>query len=256
MNLRLAILFSFVCAFANLLQGQDQDSPNPTQAFYRGYELFAQRDFSAAVTAFESALTSGEESTALHFNLGTAAIYAGDIGKAVFHLRCAEKLAPRDEDIRRNLDVARSRKRDEVSHDETVPFVASLLYLHEKTTLFEAIWIFALFFLAGMLLLHLKIFRPSSWLNRLAFGALLIAVVMAISLALRLQDHGELREAVVLKPEVGVLNFPSDANFSVHFKLHAGAEVEVLGVKNDWVNVAVSGKKGWLPKNQLGLLRS
>ena len=52
---------------------------------------------------------SGTVSPAIYFNLGNAYFKAGQLGRAIAALREAEKLAPRDPDVRANLQFIRGR---------------------------------------------------------------------------------------------------------------------------------------------------
>lgn len=63
-------------------------------------------DFAGATEAYRSALEAGAVNADLLYNLGTAALKAGDVGSAVLHLERAHRLAPGDEDVTFNLTRA------------------------------------------------------------------------------------------------------------------------------------------------------
>ncbi|MBV1928572.1 MAG: hypothetical protein KUG81_03565, partial [Gammaproteobacteria bacterium] len=168
--------------------------------------------------------------------------------------RRAEVLAPGDEDIRKNIEIVRSRAKDQIQSAKRTKFVSSLLYLHERTTLSQGLSLFALLYLIAMALFHLRLVRPGKWFLRFACVFMVAALAMGYSQMTRLMTYGEVTAGVILPEEVDVFSGPSDHSYSVFFKLHSATEVEVTEVKNGWVKIEVDGKKGYVPANQIGLL--
>ncbi len=240
----LIVMGTVVCA---------QEQVNPKQAFYRGRDLFDRGDFAGAIETYKSALKVGS-SRELLFNLGTACLFSGKNGEALYYLLQAQALAPRDEDIQRNIDIARARAKDEIKDSHRTKFVAALLYVHEKTTRNESFAIFAACYLLAMLFLHLRLIRPGKWFLRLAILLLMISAALGYSLVARSMSAGEVTKGVILPKQVEVFSGPSDHTYAVFFKLHEAAEVRVLEVKSGWVKIAVDDKKGYVPVNQIGLL--
>jgi hypothetical protein len=71
--------------------------------------------------------TSGASaSAALHYNIGTLALGAGDVSGAVVHLLAAQRRDPLDDDIRHNLAEALSRRADQVEGGTSMPIGARL----------------------------------------------------------------------------------------------------------------------------------
>lgn len=246
-------LFAFLLCLMAALPTLAQDSVNPEQAFYRGRELFDKGDLEGSIKAYKSALDAGS-SKELLFNLGTACLFAGRNGEALYYLRRAEELAPRDEDVLLNIEVARSRAIDAIKGTDRTKFVATLLFLHEKTTFGEAFALFACCYLVAMLLLHFRLIRDGRWFTRIAIMLLVIGTLIGCSLVVRATQSGEQTDGVILPARVDVFSGPSDHLYSVFFELHSAAEVEVLEVKDGWVKIAVDDKKGYVPANQIGLL--
>ena len=224
-------------------------------AFYEGNRLFNLNQYKEAAEAYEQALAGDRESAALHFNLGNAYLFDGRHGPALYHYRLAERLAPRDEDVQKNLATARGRASDKLGKEPPPKFLQTLLWLHQKTTPGESMLLFALLWLTGFALLHLRQFSRSRWPIRLAVPLLVFGLALGVSLTVRAFDIGVTVEAVVLPAEVQVFNGPAES-FLVHFELHQGAEVEILEDRGDWMMIAAGQElKGFVPKQQLGLIR-
>ncbi len=78
-------------------------------AFQSANKLYEENKFAEAASAYQKLVESGKASSALFFNLGNALFKAGQIGRAIVAYREAEQLAPRDPDVRANLQFARNQ---------------------------------------------------------------------------------------------------------------------------------------------------
>src|ERR1051325_4488967 len=72
-------------------------------------KLYGQGKFSEAASAYEKLARSGSVSPAVYFNLGNAFFKSGEIGRAIAAYRQAEKIAPRDPDVRANPQFIRNQ---------------------------------------------------------------------------------------------------------------------------------------------------
>src|SRR5438034_268991 len=98
----LCLILLLLCA-GNVARADDVST-----AFDQANQLYEEGKFAEAATAYAKMLRPGQASPALYFNLGNALFKAGQVGRAVLNYRLAERLAPRDPDIRANLKFARS----------------------------------------------------------------------------------------------------------------------------------------------------
>jgi Flp pilus assembly protein TadD len=98
---RAVITFLFLVDF--------QRAPNSTSAAKTPPTALRAEQIREAAAAYEQILTNGAVSPALYFNLGNAHFKAGQLGRAIAAYRQAERLTPRDPDVRANLQFARNR---------------------------------------------------------------------------------------------------------------------------------------------------
>ena len=77
--------------------------------FEQANKLYEEGHYTEAAAAYQSLLDHGSVSPAIYFNAGNALFKAGQIGRAIYNYRRAEELAPRDPDIRANLQIARTQ---------------------------------------------------------------------------------------------------------------------------------------------------
>lgn len=242
---RFLLIFSaaFLCATTLL-------ASDATSNFSTANQLYAEGKFSLAAKAYETMLNSGAVSPNLLFNAGNAEFKSGNLGRAIAAYRRAALLAPRDVDVRANLNFARNQVQGmnfSGSHLETM---LGALTLNEWTALaMIAFWLaFGLF--AAMQI------RPG-WKNTMggfARGAAVATVLFCACLGAATTFHFSKQVAVVVLPDAVTRSGPfSDAQNA--FAVHDGAELTVLDQRNGWVQVADnSGRSGWIQDGQVDVL--
>src|SRR5215831_6409541 len=72
-------------------------------------KLYEQSKFAEAAASYEKLLRSGQASESLYFNWGNALFKNGQIGRAIAAYQQAQQMAPRDPDVRANLQFARNQ---------------------------------------------------------------------------------------------------------------------------------------------------
>lgn len=219
--------------------------------FEAANRLYEQGRFGEAVTAYQALLDQGHVSPAIEFNLGNAAFKAGQLGQAIFHYRQAERLAPRDPDIRANLGLAR----------DAVPGTATLtppayrrwlarLSLDEWTLLAAAAtWLWLSLLALGQL-------RPQSRpaLRGCTGAAGILAGLVGLGLGLTWRDVAQTTWAIVTQPDATLRHGPLDESPSLQ-SLHDGQELLVVDRKEPWLQVTGAARgSGWIRQDHVHLL--
>src|SRR5262245_5392479 len=86
-----------------------ESNPTPEMAFDSANKLYEQGKYPEAASAYSQLTQNGHASAPVYFNLGNALFKSGQNGKAIAAYRQAERLSPRDPDIRANLLFARGQ---------------------------------------------------------------------------------------------------------------------------------------------------
>jgi len=220
----------------------------PLQAYNHGNTLYAQKDYAAAVSAYEAALEAGTVA-AVHYNLGNALFKTGRIGRAILNYRRARYLDPRDSDIATNLNFARSYRVDKML---AVPSpLARVLddVFHQLSRRGAAVLASVSCMLAALLL--------ASWIVKrwtaLAIAASLCALVAMFGLITQQVWASEIAErpAVIVVPEVSALSGPGE-EFKQILLLHDGTELRIREARGDYRLVQIPGSGGgWVRKDAL-----
>ncbi|HEV2331260.1 MAG TPA: tetratricopeptide repeat protein [Verrucomicrobiae bacterium] len=221
-----------------------------TGDFSRANQLYAAGKFSDAAKAYDSILNAGAVSANLLFNAGNAQFKSGNLGRAIAAYRRAALLAPRDADIRANLDFARNQVQGTTWRQTWWEGWLAALSLNEWTAIAAIAFWLAFLLLAAMQL------RPAwkQFLRGPARGLAVAAVFFCIGLGAAATTHFSNSVAVVVLPDAVTRSGPFDDAQNA-FAVHDGAELAVLDQRNGWVQVSDgSGRSGWMKSTQVEVL--
>ena len=236
-------LFLICCCAWSVARADDVST-----AFDQANKLYEEGKFSEAAAAYDKMLQQGEAAPALYFNLGNALFKAGQVGRAVLNYRLAERLAPRDPDIRANLKFARnSVATGAVTSPSWWQRWTGRLTLDEWTVLtFGSLWLW-------LGLLTLGQWRPA--LRKLLSGYTATAGVGAALLAfcLGLESYNRFAvKSVIVAVREAVVRYGPWNESSNYFTVRDGMELAVLDSKGEWVQVSDRAKRiGWLRREQV-----
>lgn len=237
------LLLFFLFPFSSLAV---QTSP---AAFESANQLYFQGKYSDAATTYGILEQSGQKSAALYFNWGNALFKSGQIGRAIAAYRQAQALAPRDPDIRANLEFARKQRQGPAFTEKMSRQWLQKLTPNEWATLAGlSVWIF--FGALALLQWRPALIRGAKPSLTILGAATLTLCVLAVE-ALR-QSRGE-PVAIVTVADAAVRNGWAEESPTA-FTVHDGAELAVRDRKNDWLQVEVDGgQSGWIKKDQVAL---
>ena len=194
-----------------------------------------------AIAGWESLAAEGQALPEVLFNLGNAYYRNGNIGPAIRTYRRAQRLAPRDPDIRANLGFAAQAAG--IALPVRQPVAALLLEASRGEWLVfasVAYWLLALALAVWILWPRFRFAtRPAA-----AVAATLLLVALA-----GLWIHRDLRrepEAVVMLPGQKVLSSPLETATPL-LALPEGSIVRQLENRGNWIEVRSDAVRGWLP---------
>ncbi|HXT11790.1 MAG TPA: tetratricopeptide repeat protein [Candidatus Angelobacter sp.] len=209
-------------------------------------KLYEQGKFAEAASAYEKMIQSGAVSPVLYFNLGNAFFKSGQLGQAIAAYRKAEAIAPRDPELRANLQFTRARVQGPtVATPRWQQWLANLTLNEWALITAAAFWIS----LALVIVMQLRpSLKPS--LRALLWCGALATVVFCICLGAAWSGHST-QTAIVTAPDALLHNGPLE-EAPTSATVHDGAELSVLDAKNDWLQVRVDNQRvGWIKRNQV-----
>ncbi len=221
-----------------------------TSDFSAANKLYAEGKFPAAAASYEQILKTGAASPALLFNYGNAEFKSGHLGRAIAAYRHAELLAPRDAEIRANLQFVGNQVQGVTLRESRWQNWLGVLTLNEGAILTAVLfWLTLALFIARQIRPALvPKLRNATWIF------LALTVFSASVLALQAANHFSKASAVVVADNVTARSGPFDEAQSA-FTARDGAELSVLDRRDDWVQVVDgAGKIAWLPVKQVEIL--
>lgn len=212
---------------------------DPRTLFDEGVRLLAERDLDAAVRAFEAYVDLRPQDPNGWYNLGNAYFEDGERGRAIWAWFRANRLAPRDPDVRHNLRVAGADPRD--------PTLGRRIPLSTDELLLLA----GIAWLLGSGALAWTLSR-----RRFAAGIATAAVViLAVSLAGGRSVHDLRVDVAVVLPAIAEIRAAPDIRTEVLREVPGGSGVEIVDVRSDWMRVITAdGTEGWIEAESLGSL--
>lgn len=238
---RLVVVVSLLVTLFNL---RALAQPSPAAAFDAANRLYEQGKFREAALSFEKLVQTGRVSEPLYFNWGNALFKSGQIGRAIDAYYRAAQMAPRDPDLRANLQFARNQVQGPTLLPERPSRWLGKLSLDEWT------WLAAGCLWAWLLLLAWMQLRPAlrPALKSYALWSGIVTAAVCAGFAGELYFTRFDSRAIVIAPEIIARQAPLEESQKVD-TLHDGAELRVLDQKDQWLQVQIDARRtGWVPK--------
>ena len=215
-----------------------------------GDEAYGKGNYQQAINDYEQLLKQGV-SADVYYNLGNAYYRSENITKAIINYERALLLSPGDEDIRFNLQLARSKTIDKITPESEMFFVTWYRSLVNMTSVDGWAYIALVSLLAALCLALVYLFASKVWLRKIGFFAGILMVVLFIVSNIfayhqrRILDNRT--SAIVIAPSVNVKTTPEAAAKDA-FLIHEGTKVEITDDSmNDWKCIHLAnGKEGWV----------
>ena len=219
---------------------------------------YSDGEYEAAIANYEKVIETGYESATLYYNLGNAYYKTGELAPAILFYEKAHLLAPNDEDINFNLELANSHVVDKL---ETIPaFFLSKWIDSLSTQLSSNNWaiISMITFGIGLILFLIYLYISIPLVKRFAFYfSILLIVGTIVSFSFSSKEDNKLSahdSAIIFSPSVTVKSSPDESGTDL-FLLHEGTKVQLNDSLGTWVEIALSdGNEGWILKEAIRVI--
>ncbi|HZK95132.1 MAG TPA: tetratricopeptide repeat protein [Prolixibacteraceae bacterium] len=218
-------------------------------------QLYNTAKYQDAIRKYQYVISQGFESSELYFNLGNAFYKLGNATYAILNYERAKKLAPNDDDVRYNLELARTLIVDNVV---SLPDGGFLRWMKQMISsksinfwgIFSIITFFSFLFLFGLFLLSrtFSVKRLAFWFSVAAISVSAITFTFGSTMKSKLVNH---KSAVITDRSVKVKSSPSETGTEL-FIVHEGVTVQLTDKLGDWVNISLpDGNKGWVKEESM-----
>jgi len=216
-------------------------------------QLYNKGKYPDAIRKYQYVVGQGFEASELYYNMGNAYYKSGKPTYAILNYERAKKLAPNDDDIRYNLDLARTQIIDNIVSLPEGGFLRWIKQLISSKSInfwgvFSLITFFTFLFLFGLFLLSrtFRIKRLAFWFSIAAISISAITFTFGSTMKSKLVNH---KSAVITDRSVRVKASPSETGTEL-FIVHEGVTVQVIDELGEWINVTLpDGNKGWVKES-------
>lgn len=217
---------------------------------------YAAADYATAIYIYEQLLSTEGEAASVYYNLGNSYYKQGEIARAILNYERALLIAPNNNDMQFNLELARSKA---VDKNALVTELFLVRWIRSFVTILSADgWAKGaiLCFILLILCLTTFIFTKSKQTKKIIFIFALLSVVSTVVANIIAADKKEkmmLREsAIVMEPSVTIRSTPS-VNGTELFILHEGKKVKIKDDSmKDWKEIEIEdGNIGWIPASAI-----
>jgi tetratricopeptide (TPR) repeat protein len=227
----------------------------PEEIFDRGNTAYENGRFQEAAEAYRMVLRYGIRDARVDYNLGNAEFKLGHLGRAMLHLRRAERLDPTDSEIQENVALVESHLVDQVEAPEPAAVLQAVRRLQDRAGPDLQAWlVLGVFWLVAGVITWCSA-RPGGWSAAAGWtltGLLALLLVTALSWRTTFTRLEGKELAVILVDTVEVLAGPGENNAAL-FTVHEGTTVEIRAERGDWYQASLpNGLNGWLPKEAAG----
>jgi tetratricopeptide (TPR) repeat protein len=250
--LRKTILFIFVSAFI-LFIGVESKSQDVLDLFQQGNQYYDQGEFEKAIESYQRIIQSGFFNSKVYYNLGNAFFRNHKLGSAILNYRRAERLDPRDEDIKANLEYVKLFTLDKIQQENVNLLSVIFKSILNWATMDEwTILVSGIYFL-GMILGIVLVF-----LDRLLRPLLIVLIILIILLILsgsllyaKIRTEALIDRGVVIAEETDVRSGPGH-DYTLQFTAHEGLEFQIKDQQEGWYLIVLpNGVMGWLEKQTI-----
>ncbi|MGI6242736.1 MAG: tetratricopeptide repeat protein [Prevotella sp.] len=219
---------------------------------------YKKGDYQQAIVDYRNILKH-QRSADVYYNLGNAYYRSDSITMAILAYERALLLSPGDNDIRYNLQFARSKTIDKLAPESEVVF--NTWYRSVVNFTSANIWavVSVVSIIFALILMLVYLFVPKLvWRKVGFFGASLFIIVFGFSTLFAWSQHNAMTNrngAIIIVPSVKVKKTPVK-NGEDAFILHEGTRVEVTdNTLPQWKGVRLSdGREGWIPASRLEMI--
>jgi len=244
--------FGWIAAFF-ILAATALAAPEGSARFARTFadaaRAYDANQLPKAIRGWQALVDEGQALPEVLFNLGNAHYRNGDLGEAILAYRRAQRLAPRDPDIRANLGFAAQSAGIELPARK--PLAALLLDFS------RAEWLgfgTACFWMLGLTLAAWIVWPRFRFAWRPAAAALAALLLVALAGLAAYRDLARRPECVVRVANQKVLSSPLETATPL-LALPAGALVRQVDERGQWIEVQADAVRGWLPAAALAPVR-
>lgn len=216
---------------------------------------YKKGNYMQAIRDYEELLKKGP-SVELYYNLGNAYYRTDNITRAVLNYERALLLSPGDDDIRFNLQMARSKTIDKITPKSEMFFVTWYKSLVNFTSIDGWANTAIVSIAIALLLILCYLFGKKILIRKAGFYGAMFFVLLFIASNIFAYEQRRIltrRTGAIITSTSAALKKTPVANSEYNTIIHEGSRVEIIDdTMNDWKLVELEdGREGWIQSSQM-----
>ena len=219
---------------------------------------YSEGEYQQAIEQYEQILKTGV-SADVYYNLGNAYYRTDDLTHAILNYERALRLSPADDDVKFNLQLARSKTVDKLTPESEMFFITWYRSIINLMSVDAWAWLALVSLAVAIVLALIYLFASPLWMRKTGFyGGLLMLVLFLLSNLFAWQQRRIIDrhdDAIVMQSPCNVKSTPDDSGKDL-FILHEGTKVTVTdNVMKDWKEIRLpDGRKGWVEDSLIEII--
>ncbi|MBP7821702.1 MAG: tetratricopeptide repeat protein [Saprospiraceae bacterium] len=243
----------FLCLFAfNSAVGKDS---SVDELFKVANDEMMRKDYAQAIASYETLLNEKKiNNVAVYYNLGVAHYYQKNIAKSILYYEKALSLAPRNKDIKNNLEVTRTLIATDIPTAEA-PYVIQLwFYLRRNTSIAIAAILQILLIWSGTYFMFKWIWSQQKIEKKRSLSYALLSYLASFILLIwcfYINHYSATHPTAIVMKECS-LRHAADSDSEAVVDISEGIKVVLLDRIGDWYKVTLpNGEQGWIESSQV-----
>ncbi len=185
----------------------------------------------------------------IYYNIGNTYFRLGDLGRAILYYRRASLYAANDQNLRQNLEHARSRRVDRIERKQRERIFKTLFFLHYDVPSRIRFMIFLVSFAALWISASTLLLLKKGFLKLILVVSAVVSAAVLVSLAAESYSLSRRPGGVITAVEVEARKGDAETyQPSFTEPLHAGTEFRLLEERSGWCHVELDdGARTWIP---------
>ncbi len=192
----------------------------------------------------------------IYYNIANAYFRMGDLGRAILNYKRAALYMPNNDNLKRIMEYARSRRLNKIEAREKEKIFRTLFFLHYDLPFGVRFMIFSVAFALVWITASIMIFFRNGKLKTALILFSAVSALFLVSLAVETASASAEREGVIT--EESVVARKGDArSYQPSFTepLRAGTEFNLLEERGGWYHIElVNGERCWIPSTSAELV--
>jgi len=212
----------------------------------------AENSFQKSILYYRELIEKGGiRNGRIYYNIANAYFRMGNLGRAILNYKRSALYMPNNENLKRNLEYARSRRLNKIEEREKDKIFRTLFFIHYDLPFSVRFHIFSIAFAMVWITATLLIFFTNSRLKTALVLFSILSVLLLVSLAAEITASSKNREGVIITESV-VARKGDARSYQPSFTepLRAGTEFSILEERSKWYHIQLAnGERCWIPSD-------